>query len=100
MSTRRTKALPVLALLAALAGAGAVAQDAWVREWVALLRDRNPDLRYRAAVALGNMGAEARAAVPALLRLFQDDRSEVVREEAAAALKRIDPAAAKKAGLP
>jgi eukaryotic-like serine/threonine-protein kinase len=48
--------------------------------------------RWRSAEALGNLGNDARSAVPALVQLL-DDRQEEVRWRAAEALGKIGPAA-------
>jgi HEAT repeat protein len=60
----------------------------------------SPDLRVRGKVvrALGSLEAKAREAVPAIVHLLQDDVPEV-REEAAKALRAIDPATAKRMGI-
>jgi serine/threonine protein kinase len=59
---------------------------------MALLGDRDANARWRAAEALGIMGAGARPAVPGLVALLQD-RNEVVRWRAAEALGKIGPEA-------
>jgi hypothetical protein len=60
----------------------------------------DPNLRALAAHALGEYGPEARAAVPALLRMLATNNSaSLVRNVAAAALKAIDPEAAARAGV-
>jgi hypothetical protein len=69
------------------------------------LRDGDAEVRIRAADAMGGMGAEAKAAVPALSDALQDgERVQVGKGEwlpvsvaAYAALRRIDPEAASKA---
>ncbi len=53
-----------------------------------LMRSRNPAVRVRAALAAGRIGDSA--AVPVLVRLFQGDASEKVREMAAFALGEIE----------
>jgi HEAT repeat protein len=58
-----------------------------------------PGLRSSCLNALGHIGPDARAAVPALVRILQET-DPVRREVAAHALWRIDPAAAHKAGAP
>jgi serine/threonine-protein kinase len=50
------------------------------------------NVRWRAAEALGNMGGEARPAVPAITALLRD-RNEVVRWRAAEALGKVGPEA-------
>jgi len=54
----------------------------------ALLGDEDEVVRYNAAEALGGLGADARAAVPALEKALADP-SELVRSGAARALKKI-----------
>ncbi len=56
-------------------------------------------VRRRAAEVLGSLGAEAKAAAPALAETVKDP-DEAVRRAAGEALKKIDPDAAKKAGVP
>jgi HEAT repeat protein len=51
-------------------------------------------IRAEAAKALGNIGAESPAVVPALLRLLQEDSDSNVRTEAAHALGRVGEKAA------
>jgi HEAT repeat protein len=62
------------------------------------LQHRNPAVRIEAANKLGELGTEGRPAVPALLDALNDDDWGVV-DAAVSALKRIDPIAAKNAGL-
>jgi HEAT repeat protein len=57
-----------------------------------------PDVRCRAAEALGRMGARAREATPALLEALESEFAEV-RSLAAEALRKVDPEAARKAGI-
>jgi HEAT repeat protein len=54
------------------------------------LQDELDLVRFHAAVALGDLGREARAAVPALIHLHQWDSDPAVRVEAAIALWKID----------
>ncbi len=61
------------------------------------LQSRRPDSKWGCAVALGQMGWEARSAVPYLLELLKD-RDAMVRHDAAQALEQIDPKAAAQAG--
>ena len=58
----------------------------------AALRDADEGVRRRAAVALGQYGPEAEAAVPAL-RSALSDRDEGVRSFAAMSLTLIEPPA-------
>lgn len=54
------------------------------------LESKSPEVRFRAAYALGQLGADARSAVPALLALVQNsDETDVVRTHAIWALGRI-----------
>jgi HEAT repeat protein len=55
------------------------------------LQDKSPDLRRKAAEALGRIGPDAKAAVPALTKTLKDTLPEA-RVNAARALHRIDPA--------
>src|SRR4051812_48462914 len=41
-------------------------------EWVQALDDPDTDHRYQAVTALGQLGPDAREAIPALLQLFKD----------------------------
>ena len=76
----------------AAAAASANGSVARVRELIRGLGDNDAAVRWRAAVALGQMGA---AAIPAVRPLIDtmDDSEESVRWEAAKALGRIGPAA-------
>jgi hypothetical protein len=60
------------------------------------LNDPDPGVRGDAAFSVGAFGA--RQAIPTLLELL-DDHLEWTREQAAEALKKIDPVAAAKAGV-
>jgi HEAT repeat protein len=62
------------------------------------LQSEKPQVRRRAAEVLGGFGEAAKEAVPAL-KLALRDPHHAVREAAAAALRRIDPKAAEKAGV-
>jgi HEAT repeat protein len=55
------------------------------------LKDKEGDVRWSAAIGLGYFGEQAKEAVPAL-QVAQRDRDARVREAAAVALFRIDPA--------
>jgi HEAT repeat protein len=63
------------------------------------LKDPVSDNRVAAARALGRVGPTAKAAVPDLLIALKD-RKPRVRREVSSALKKIDPEAARKAGVP
>jgi HEAT repeat protein len=67
-----------------------------VPDLVEMLRnDSKSRLRARAATALGQIGPDAKTAIPALKRALQDE-SQNVRDAAAEALKKIDPAGAER----
>ncbi len=66
-------------------------------DWVRKLKDRDRYVRMHAVAALGQMGPEARSAVPALTEALAD-RDESIRQWAAYALGQIGPAA--RAALP
>ena len=57
---------------------------------VECLKDGGSDIRWSAAIGLGNLGDSATAAIPAL-RAALTDRDARVREAAGVALSRIDP---------
>jgi HEAT repeat protein len=57
---------------------------------IGVLRDKQGDMRWSAAIGLGLFGEEARDAIPAL-QAAQHDRDARVREAAGVALSRIDP---------
>jgi HEAT repeat protein len=63
------------------------------------LKDRTApaDARTQAALALGELGEDARDAAPVLLEALRD-RNPTVRAVAETALKKVDPEAARKAG--
>jgi HEAT repeat protein len=63
------------------------------------MQDKNLYVRRDAARALADFGPEAKAAVEPLIARLKDEEPSV-RKAAAASLKQIDPAAAKKAGVP
>jgi HEAT repeat protein len=73
---------------------------------IGALKDKNDGVRGVAARSLGQFGAKAQEAVPALIELYRkepeadSDDWNAPKPNAAAALKKIDPAAAKKAGVP
>jgi HEAT repeat protein len=55
-------------------------------------------VRLRAVIALGQIGPEARDALPALIDAYGDE-NEVFRHHVAGAIRAIDPETAKKLGL-
>ncbi|MCE9534379.1 MAG: HEAT repeat domain-containing protein [Planctomycetes bacterium] len=63
------------------------------------LKDKNGKVRMAAAKSLGKLGVDARVAVPKLTDALKDE-DEGVRKEVGEALKKIDPQAAKQAGVP
>lgn len=60
--------------------------------WISRLAEENPSVRRQAVQALAALGADAKTAVPSLIRAM-DDTDDAVREGAMAALGRIGPAA-------
>jgi HEAT repeat protein len=58
---------------------------------IELLKDSSPDVRYGAALALGNVGANARAAALPLLSAL-DDEDPLPRRGAVLAIRRVVPA--------
>jgi HEAT repeat protein len=60
------------------------------------LADKSYQARHTAMQALGEMGEEAKMAVPALLSLLERE-GEFVRKDVLAALRNIDPEAAAQA---
>jgi HEAT repeat protein len=70
--------------------AGTVGGD--IRELVQALKEGDDPTRARAAQALGDLGPDAREAVPALRAALRDEY-EMVRENAAEALGDMGPAA-------
>jgi len=61
-------------------------------KWVKMLRDKDPDERRSAAVALGNIGTRSPKVVPALISAL-DDRDRIVRVQTIIALGQIGPEA-------
>ena len=62
-------------------------------DWIGLLESDYPHVRLSAARALGEIGSEAKAAVPGLIRLLEE-RDEFIRSAAASSLGNIGPEAA------
>lgn len=58
---------------------------------MAALQDKYMKVRRDAARSLGQIGPAAQAALPALKALAKDDPEEMVRQEAAGAIKRLEP---------
>src|SRR4051794_31459063 len=64
--------------------------DTSVGALIAALQDDNPQVRKRAAIALGKLGDRAKGAVNLLRRASKDAEAEV-RSAADAALEKIEP---------
>jgi HEAT repeat protein len=97
---RKDRDLLRLDALFRLAALGPKAKDA-VPVLMKTVRDESLPVRSQAVYVLGQVGPAARDAVPVLLKVARDRDGQPldVREAAVAALKQIDPAAAKKEGL-
>jgi HEAT repeat protein len=65
-----------------------------LRAWLAELTNKDPDVRFDAAIALGRMGPKAEAAIPKLARALRDSDRDVCYA-VRMALGRIGPAAVK-----
>jgi HEAT repeat protein len=63
-------------------------------EWIKLLESDNPALRLAATRSLGDMGPEAKPAVPSLIKKL-DERDAFIRSAAAYSLGQIGPDAAR-----
>src|SRR4051794_20543793 len=63
-----------------------------VAEWVALLKNRRPSMRRQAASALGQLSANGKLVVPALIAAL-GDKNELVRRQAAESLGELGPKA-------
>jgi hypothetical protein len=68
------------------------------RAWVNLLNDPDADIRRQAIFALGTMGNDSAASVPALARILVEDKEARTRVAAALALTKMAPAS--KAAVP
>jgi hypothetical protein len=83
------------------------AGTATVAELAALLHDENVSARWQAVKLLGKMGTKAKATIPELTELLNDNSlvrpwskySETISSEAAEALRQIDPEAAERAAV-
>ncbi|BBD60108.1 hypothetical protein NIES2109_29030 [Nostoc sp. HK-01] len=73
-------------------------QNAKISTYIQQLKDKDTDVRSRAVVTLGAMGAEAKVAVPALIKALQSDKDASVRFSAAFVLGRMGAEA--KAAIP
>jgi hypothetical protein len=85
-----------LLLLPALAWAAPVPEDE-VDGFAKALKSKNPAVRKQAAIALGELGAKAKTAVPALRQALLD-ADEGVQAAAADALDKVAPGAAPAGG--
>src|SRR5262245_7460215 len=65
-----------------------------LNQWVRALNGDDAPTRRRAIFAMGAMGAAASEAVPALAKLMLEDPDREIRNEAALALSKMDPASA------
>jgi HEAT repeat protein len=80
------------------------ASEKWANAAVVLdglidsLKDKDAEVRDRAAWWLGERRRKARKAVPALIELLKDESPDV-RSSAAEAFKKIDPDTARKVGV-
>src|SRR5262245_32371792 len=81
---------PVLASLILLAGAASAAEEAQVRDLVAKLTGPDNTARRQAAQELGELGTEAKSALPALRKALAD-KDLFVRRFAALALGKVGP---------
>src|SRR5262245_50146385 len=94
----RLRTVVCLALLLAVSGIGVCAEEDPVPKLVKQLKDGKADARAKAAKELGQLGAEAKAAVPALAEALIKDADAQVRSYTAYALGQIGPDA--RAGVP
>src|SRR5262245_435853 len=62
------------------------------RSWIRTLDSDDPELRGQAIFALGAIGTQAVAAVPALATILSDDEDPNMRHQAALALSKMAPA--------
>ena len=93
-SSRLLRALCDDAPAVRLAGLGAIARlrrsdRAILRELPRFLRDRQPDQRAAAVAALEAIGPAARAALPALRQLAQNERVDYIRRAAEQLVQRL-----------
>ena len=92
--------LPILVLLLpgsplylpTLLGGGGQHSGHSTRHWIKSLNSSEPEVRYQALFALGTIGSEAGAAVPALATILTDDSDAEARHQAALALAKMAPA--------
>src|SRR5437867_1727512 len=77
--------LPAAALVACALG-GAQYEGKTVKEWIALLKHKDPFERQNAAYALGKMKFQAKESVPALIEALKEDKEAMVRAEVADSL--------------
>jgi HEAT repeat protein len=92
-----TKRLIILFLVIGIFSAGCSKDEIYYEgkstsAWIKMLRDRNPEKRRSAVVALGNIGPQSVKVVPALIRALEDE-DKGVRVQAIIALAEIGPQA-------
>jgi HEAT repeat protein len=75
-----------------LAGMGRAAAPA-VPALIEALQDPSPAVRYPVTIALREIGPKAKAAIPALKKVADEDISDEVAASARQAIRAIDPAA-------
>ncbi|MFQ5794815.1 MAG: HEAT repeat domain-containing protein [Candidatus Bipolaricaulia bacterium] len=86
----RTALSGVFAAFVLLTGVVAVhaAQDQQISQLIEALQDAEPSVRWQAAITLGEIGPDARDAIPALIEALRDEDSRV-RQAAAEVLETI-----------
>jgi HEAT repeat protein len=73
-------------------------KDEVIQALIGILKNPDDQIAYRAPAVLGKLGNAASAAVPALIEAARGT-NRLVSSAAASALKKIDPNAAKEAGV-
>jgi HEAT repeat protein len=94
----RTSRNAILRVDAALALWRIEKAEAALATWREAFKDKQKHIRIRSAEALARVGEGAKGTVPALIEALAD-RSLLVQDAAGEALKKIDPEAARKAGV-
>jgi hypothetical protein len=64
-----------------------------------LLGESNLSIQTSAAIALGEFGSNAKPAVPAMIKFYNNETDNMAKAGTGATIKRIDPEAAAKAGI-
>jgi HEAT repeat protein len=75
-----------------LGGGGGQHSGHSTQHWIKSLNSSEPEVRYQALFALGAIGTEAGAAVPALATILTEDADAEARHQAALALAKMVPA--------